>query len=91
MMIDDKHAVVFTFIDVKNPYKQVDVFLLEELSFETLFKDVEEIAINNMQIKIVTKKKLLEMKNNIEYKRDKDYFDIEVLTKRIEEENERKI
>jgi hypothetical protein len=85
LMINDKNALVFTFIDTKNPFRQVDIFLIDKLSYDFLKDDVETISVSNYEIKLVSKKGLLKMKRAIKPRRDKDVFDIHVLKRLIHE------
>ncbi|MBP7737445.1 MAG: hypothetical protein KA369_15800 [Spirochaetes bacterium] len=87
-MISEKNALVFSFIDTKNPFRQVDVFMTDRFSYEKLKDHVETMSVGSMNIKLVTKKKLLEMKKAINPPRDKDLFDIRLLEKIIEKGRE---
>lgn len=82
LMVKEKNALVFTFIDTNNPFRQVDVFLEEE-AFKTLKNGVEIIDIAKYKIKVVSKMKLLQMKKEISPRRDKDVYDIIALEKLI--------
>ena len=86
-IITEKNALVFTFIDVNNPYKQVDVFLIKNLSYDLLKNDIEEIEINKYKIKVVSKNMLLKLKKAIYPLRDKDTFDIQCLEKMAADSN----
>lgn len=81
LMIKEKNALVFTFIDTKNPYRQVDVFLADMLSYDTLKGGAEEITLKGQQVKLVSKSMLLDMKKRIDPLREKDIFDINMLEK----------
>lgn len=83
MMVDEKNALVFTFIDRKNPYRQVDVFITDHFSYDRLRDHVESVHIGDVMINLVSKEKLLEMKKAVQPQRDKDLFDIRVLEKII--------
>lgn len=86
MMIDEKNALVFTFLDIENPFRQVDFFLTDEFSFDRLYRHTDELHIGRHTVKLLSKEKLVEMKRAIEPVRDKDMFDINVLEKLIKEE-----
>jgi hypothetical protein len=88
MMVDEKNALVFTFIDKKNPYRQVDVFITDAISYNTLIDSVTTIPIENYQIQVLTKKKLLDLKKKINPPRDKDIFDIMLLEKILRKQKE---
>lgn len=81
LMVEEKNALVFTFIDLHNPYRQVDIFITDAISFDSLNSFVDTITIGDSTVKLVTKKKLLEMKKVIENPRDKDLYDIHLLEK----------
>ncbi|HOS39797.1 MAG TPA: hypothetical protein PLG31_08695, partial [Spirochaetota bacterium] len=83
IMIEEKNALVFTFIDPKNPYRQVDVFLTDKLSYDTLKENVEHVDIGSHRAKLVSKKTLLQMKKAVQPPREKDIFDIHILEKII--------
>lgn len=86
LMIDEKNALVFTFIDIDNPYRQVDFFLQDVFSYDRLNQHTEELYIGRYAVKLLSKEKLLEMKKAIEPARDKDMFDINVLERLIRDE-----
>lgn len=82
-IVEQKGALVFTFIDPENPFKQVDFFLTEDKSYETLIDETVEIKLEKgYYLHILTIDKLIEMKNAIDSPRDKDLLDI-VELKRI--------
>ena len=81
--IKEKNALVFTFIDPDIPFKQIDVFLTKENSYQSIISDTIEINIMNKTTRIVSIKKLIEMKESIEPIREKDKFDIVELKKRL--------
>ncbi|HPV43027.1 MAG TPA: hypothetical protein PKX40_17755 [Spirochaetota bacterium] len=87
-MVDEKNAVVFSFFDTKNPFRQVDVFITDRFSYEKLKDHAETMSVGPMKIRLVSKKKLLEMKKAINPPRDKDLFDIRLLEKIIEKGRE---
>ncbi len=80
-MVKEKGAIVFTFIDNDKPFKQLDVFLTESLSYEALVEDVDVFQIGNSQVKVLSKKKLISLKRAVVPVRTKDLFDIEELSK----------
>lgn len=86
IMCEEKNAMVFTFIDPKSPIRQVDFFLSKELSYEALKNDFEEMDLDGKRIKVLTKKKLVELKLRVNPLRDKDMLDIKELQKRILDE-----
>lgn len=78
-MVNEKNAIVFTFFDPDNPYRQVDIFITDSYSYDELKDHVDIVTIANMKIRLVSKKKLLDMKKAINPPRDKDLFDIRML------------
>jgi hypothetical protein len=86
VFIEEKNAVVFTFIDTGNPFRQVDIFLTDGLSFNALKDDVVPLAVCGHTVKLLSKKKLLELKRSITPLRDKDIFDIQALEKLMKDE-----
>ncbi len=91
MMIHEKNALVFTFIDVDNVYKQIDIFLKDEMSYQALKNNSEKIVIEGHEVNILSKQKLLEMKRLIKPPREKDIHDISVLEKLLRINNDRSI
>lgn len=87
IMCEEKNALVFTFIDPNSPIRQVDFFLSKELSYEALKNDFEEMDLEGIKIKVLTKQKLVELKLRVNPMRDKDMTDIKELQKRILDED----
>ena len=88
-IVREKNALVFTFIDLSNPYRQVDVFLTDQMSYKNLLPHSELIAFQNGQLRVLTKQKLIELKEKIQPTRDKDQYDIAQLRKIANEETKR--
>jgi hypothetical protein len=86
MMVEEKHALVFTFVDAKNPMRHVDVFLRDDLSYDVLNRHADEIDLNGRKVKIVKRQKLLAIKEAIIPPRDKDQLDIAALRRMIRDE-----
>ncbi|MEI6127915.1 MAG: hypothetical protein WCQ99_15315 [Pseudomonadota bacterium] len=86
MFIEEKNALVFTFFDPDNPFRQVDMFIPDSLSFEALKHEIDIITIDNHPIKVLNRQKLLELKESISPPREKDIFDIQMLKKVIKAE-----
>lgn len=80
----EKNAIVFSFIDVKNPFKVVDVFIIPDLSFEKLEKDSQILQMGSRSVKVLSKEKLIELKSAINPVRDKDTLDINSLKRIIQ-------
>ena len=81
IIVEEKNALVFTFLDPDDPVRQVDVFLAPDMDFEGLRKDAVNIILDEVQIPVVSIKKLIEMKLAVRPPRDKDVFDLKILRK----------
>jgi hypothetical protein len=79
LMIKEKNALVFTFIDTRNPYRQVDLFISDDISFDKLMADGVCFTLGHYKINMLSKEKLLAMKEAIKEPREKDLFDIKAL------------
>lgn len=89
IMVEEKNALVFTFIDPKVPIRQVDFFLMKDLSYESLKGDVEEMDLDGVKLKVLTKQKLVELKLKVHPMRDKDLWDIKELQRLILDEGKK--
>jgi hypothetical protein len=76
----EKHALVFTFIDPSNPYKQLDFFLGEDNRYELLSEgcDILDIGENEV-IRVISIETLIRMKESVDPPRDKDLSDLKIL------------
>jgi predicted nucleotidyltransferase len=83
-MREEKGALVFTFHDIKNPFRQVDIFLTNEPSFQTLHEDAEKVDVNGFSVSIASPLKLIEMKRKVNPMRAKDIQDINFLINKIQ-------
>jgi hypothetical protein len=79
-IVKTKHALVFTFVDLEKPFRQVDVFLTHDFSFPALAPFSEEIKLEGERVRVIAKSKLIEMKRAIQPPRDKDEMDIRGLS-----------
>lgn len=79
IIIEEKNARVFTFVDSKRPYRQVDIFLVNRFQYADLLKDAEIIEINGNTVYIASVSKLIEMKRDVQPLREKDSLDIKHL------------
>jgi predicted nucleotidyltransferase len=84
--IREKNAIVFTFWDTDSPYRQIDIFLTKDKSYDVLLEHTIDAAVGDHIVKIISIEKLLEMKLAIQPPRDKDKMDIAALKKIIEQE-----
>ncbi len=78
-MVKEKNALVFTFIDLENPYRQVDVFLTSKNSYESLAPHTVNIELDGQRFLMVSREKLIEMKREVNPMRTKDLSDIQAL------------
>jgi hypothetical protein len=86
-LIQEKNALVFTFWNPGEPYRQVDMFLTRENSFDDLVSDAQAIPIRGHRILVASRRKLIEMKSRVQPIREKDVNDIRALTQ-IEQSKE---
>ena len=75
----EKKALVFTFIDPENLYRQLDVFLAREFAYESLIENTDRIAIDGERIAVLNKVELIRLKRRVDPPRDKDLMDIRAL------------
>lgn len=81
MMIDEKHALVFSFIDPDQPIRHVDVFIKADLAYEALLPDSEWVDMDGYRVRIINRARLLAIKRAIHPPRTKDAIDIEFLSR----------
>lgn len=60
--IKEKGAVVFTFIDLKKPFKQIDIFLSNPIDFEEAYSRREVMTIGGAKVSIASIDDLIKMK-----------------------------
>ena len=82
-MVEEKQALVFTFVHPDEPILQLDVFLRPELSYEVLKSHAQWLELGDMRLRILSPTKLLELKKGIQPQRPKDLLDIAVLEAKI--------
>lgn len=82
-IVEEKHALVFSFLDPDQPIRHVDIFLRPDLSYETLLPDSEWVTLGDFAVRVLTKKKLLTLKLGIQPPRAKDALDIEFLRRHV--------
>ncbi len=85
-MVEEKQALVFSFVDADKPLRHVDIFLTKDLSFEEMNADAKPVRIGDRAIRIVSVARLLKIKRAIQPPRDKDTFDIKALERLLGEE-----
>ena len=81
ILINEKNARVFTFVDKEQPWRQIDVFLTEDYAYDTVLTDTDTIKIGGYPMLIVSKDRLIQMKKAITPLREKDMLDIQMLTR----------
>jgi hypothetical protein len=79
-LIREKNALVFTFWSPQEPYRQIDLFLTQENSFDDLIADAYLLEIRARVIRVASRRKLIEMKGRGRPVRGKDTSDIRALT-----------
>ena len=79
-LIREKNALVFTFWSPQEPYRQIDLFLTRENSFDDLIADAYLLEIRARVIRVASRRKLIEMKSRVRPVREKDISDIRALT-----------
>ena len=79
-LVAEKHAVVFSFVDVNNPIRQVDVFITEENAYENLLRESVSIDFDGQKVYILSVEKLIEMKRALDAPREEDLSDIRELS-----------
>ena len=85
-MIEEKRALVFSFIDPDKPLRHVDVFLTHDLSFDEMNTDAKAVTLQGRSLRIVSAQRLLQIKRSIQPPRDKDIFDIKALERLMVED-----
>ena len=81
MMVEEKQALVFSFVDPDRPIRHLDMFLRADLSYGSLLPDSEWRAIGDLKVRIVHRSRLLAIKRAITPRRAKDLLDIEYLSR----------
>jgi hypothetical protein len=79
MLVREKNALVFTFWCPGEPYKQVDMFLTRENSFDGLVSDARLLTVCGRSVLVASRLKLIEMKRRVQPIRDQDVSDIQAL------------
>ncbi len=79
IMTDIKNALVFTFIDINNPYRQVDIFLGKDTLYNELIQEAVIINFYGYEIPVISIPDLIKMKKMVNPIREKDISDIREL------------
>lgn len=78
-LIKEKHALAFTFLDPDRQYRQVDILLTPDASYEMLKGDAVMMHAGEVPVPVASAKRLIEMKKKVQPKREKDVADIRAL------------
>lgn len=78
-IVEEKHAVVFTFHDIDRPLHHVDIFLTENLSYDALAADSIVVPVEGREVQVVSLSKLIDLKEQIDPPRPKDEMDLKEL------------
>ena len=70
--IRKKGAIVFTFIDLEEPFKHIDIFLSNPIDFEEAYSRKELIEIGGIKVSIVSIDDLMKMKASTGRPRDRE-------------------
>ena len=68
--IKEKGAVVFTFIDLKNPYKIIDIFLINPIEYDEAYSRKEVLNIGGTVINLISIDDIIKMKSRTGRQRD---------------------
>lgn len=79
VVLDEKKAIVFTFLHPDRPSLQLDVFLRPDLAYEVLLQDAQWMNLEGRKIQVLNQQKLLALKKAIQPPRPKDLLDIAAL------------
>ena len=85
-IVEQKHALVFTFVHPDDPFAQVDVFLAESLAYERLVVESVSVDVGGHAVRVLSRRQLLALKQAIVPPRPKDVFDIAELSRLLRTE-----
>lgn len=80
-MRDEKNAMVFSFWDINNPFRQVDIFITPAPSYSDVFSDSKKVDVKGTAVYLASPDRLIEMKRNVNPMRPKDISDVSELLK----------
>jgi len=83
MWFKEKNMRVFCFMRLNRPYEIVDVFIKEPVPFAELWKERENIRLENTKIPVISIRHLIKLKKNAS--RLQDLSDVDALKKLIKE------
>lgn len=87
-LLEQKGALVFSFRDPRDPIRVVDLFIKPELSYEALTPGSVSVDLRGRSIRVVSKKRLLAIKQSVKPMRPKDELDIAALRAMIESQDD---
>ncbi len=70
VLVCEKNALVFSLVDADNPFRHVDLLLIDELSYSTLLTHSQI----KRRIRVLTLEKLLSLKEAISPRREKTFM-----------------
>jgi predicted nucleotidyltransferase len=70
--------------DPDMPLRKIDVFLTEQLGYESLLEDSIEVQIPGIPLRVVSLERLLALKRAMDPPRDKDLFDIRAIERLLQ-------
>ncbi len=79
--VEEKSALVFTFIHPDEPFRQIDVFIIDEMSYEKLFPLSDDMMIHGKPVRVLHLDGLIQTKMQVNPPRDTDIWDLNVLKK----------
>ena len=85
---EQKGALVFSFRDPRDPIRVVDLFIKPELSYEALSPGSVSVDLRGRSIRVVSKQRLLAIKQSVKPMRPKDELDIAALRAMIESQDD---
>jgi hypothetical protein len=80
-MVVEKGALVFSLADFAQPLRHLDIFLSPTLSFERLSEGAALFDIGGVNIRVVSRELLIEIKKEIKPPRPKDILDLNELAR----------
>lgn len=81
LMVEEKQALVFSFVDPDRPFRHLDMFLRSDLSYDSLLSDSEWKSLGSVEVRVINRPRMLAIKLAINPPRLKDRLDIEFLSR----------
>ena len=70
--IREKGAIVFTFVSIKRPFRQIDIFLSNPIAFGTAYNKKHVIQLNEIFLPLASVDDLIMMKKKADRPRDRE-------------------